>query len=84
MCRGIFVHCVKRYYCDWQEKELNGQSLGRRDLAVERENKRRNLGTWVLQRDTERKQEVWDDRKEMQHGRMKINVHGLIKILRAS
>lgn len=84
MCCGIRVHCVKRYYCDWCEKELNGQSLGRRDLAEERENERRNLGTRILQGDTERKQEVWDGRKVRQHGRMKINVHGLIEVLRAS
>lgn len=24
-CYGIFVHCVRVYFCDWCNKKLNGQ-----------------------------------------------------------
>lgn len=24
-CCGIFVHCVRVYFCDWLNKKLNGQ-----------------------------------------------------------
>ena len=71
MCSGIFVHYVRINNCDWCNKNLNDQYLGRthrKDFQADRE-------LWLKERqshqpNTGKKQEVKDEREEMTYHTM--------------
>lgn len=61
MCYGMSAHGVEVHCCDWCNKELNGQQLGRRYRQDFQAEGRGRGGIWTRKRDAkrQRKQHGW-------------------------